>query len=155
VNRPTIITSSWNTKLPDADLFTAAPESYARVGISRGGPRGQSGFRMYRPLQPGAGTLGLPAAEFTERYWREVLGRLDAQRVVDELLALADGKVVVLCCFEHPYGEAWCHRALVSAWFEVELDLSVPEFGREAEGHGLSHPKLCAAARSFLTRVNG
>jgi hypothetical protein len=148
--RPTIVTASWYTPLPAADLFTSAPESCARIGISRGTPRGQRGFRMYRALQPGPGTLKLPAAEFTSHYVRDVLGRLDAQVVVDELLAMADGKIPALCCFEHTYGDAWCHRALVSVWLQVETGLDVYELGREADGCGLDHPKLCDEARAFL-----
>jgi hypothetical protein len=107
--RPKIVTASWYTQLPAADLFTSAPESYCRIGISRGSPRGQSGFRMYRKLQPGPGTLRLPPAEFTSHYLRDVLGKLDAQQVVDELLELADGKTPALCCFEQAHGPAWCH----------------------------------------------
>jgi hypothetical protein len=152
VSKPTIVTSSWYTALPTADLFSAAPESYARIGISRGTPRGQSGFRMYRKLQPVKGTLGLPAAEFTSTYVRDVLGRLDAQQVVDELLALADGKTPALLCFEHTHSPAWCHRGIVSAWLKAEIGLEVLEYGREHDGCGIGHPKLCQEAQVFLAR---
>jgi hypothetical protein len=108
---------------------------------------------MFRKLQPGSGTLKLPAAEFTSNYLREVLGRLDAQRTVDELLALADGRIAVLCCFEHTHSPAWCHRGIVSAWLKAELGLDVPEFGREQGGCGLDHPKLCDDARAILARA--
>lgn len=150
--KPTIVTASWYTALPTADLFDATPESFARIGISRGTPRGQSGFRMYRKLQPGPGTLKLPDARFTEHYLSEVLGRLDAQQVVRELLGLADGRIAALCCFEHPWSDAWCHRAIVSAWMKIELGLDVPEFGREQDGVGANHPKLCPEARAILLR---
>jgi hypothetical protein len=83
---------------------------------------------------------------------REVLGRLDARQVVRELLDLADGRIAVLCCFEHTYSPAWCHRGIVSAWLESELGLRVPEYGREQDGSGSRHPKLCAEARAFLYR---
>jgi Protein of unknown function, DUF488 len=116
-------------------------------------PRGQSGFRMYRALQPGAGTLKLPAAEFTTHYVREVLGKLDAKEVVRELLDLAEGKIPALCCFEHTHNEAWCHRGIVSAWLHTEIGLEVPELGREREGCGARHPKLCEEARAFLARL--
>jgi hypothetical protein len=152
---PTLVTSSWSTQLPVADLFSPAPETYARIGISRGVPRNQRGFRIYRALQPPQGSLKLPPQAFTRTYVREVLGRLDARQVLDELLALADGAIPALLCFESPVGDDWCHRSLVSAWFEVEIGLAVPEFGREADGHGLSHPKLCAEARAFLSRHVG
>jgi hypothetical protein len=151
VAKPIIVTSSWYTQLPTADLFAAAPESYARVGISRGSPRGQAGFRMYRKLQPGQGTLKLPAAEFTSHYLREVLGRLDARHTVDELLEVAAGKTPAILCFEHPRSDAWCHRGIVSAWLQAEIGLDVYEFGREADGCGLDHPKLCPEARAILS----
>ena len=155
MTRPTILTSSWYTALPAADLFTSAPESYCRIGVSRGTPRGQSGFRMYRRLQPGPGTLKLPAIEFTAHYVREVLGRLDARQTVDDLLELAEDKVPALLCFEHTHSPAWCHRGIVSAWLQAEIGLDVPEFGREQDGCGVDHPKLCAEARAFLARRGG
>jgi hypothetical protein len=152
MTRPTIVTSSWYTQLPTADLITSATESYCRIGISRGTPRGQSGFRMYRRLQPAQGTLKLPDAEFTKRYLRDVLGRLDAHQVVRELLDLADGNIAVLCCFEHTHSPAWCHRGIVSAWLQAEIGIGVPEYGREQDGCGVNHPKLCAEARALLSR---
>ena len=143
MSKPTIITSSW---------FTQLPETHARIGISRGNPRSQSGFRVYRRLQPGPGTLKLPAAEFTAHYVRQVLGKLDAQQVVDELLEMADGKIPALLCFEHTHSPAWCHRGIVSAWLQTEIGLEVPEFGLEAAGVGVAHPKLCPEARAVLSR---
>jgi hypothetical protein len=142
MTRPTIVTSSW---------FEPLPAEYARVGISRGTPRGQRGFRMYRRLQPGAGTLKLPDAQFTEHYCRQVLGRLDARQVVDELIELADGKTPALLCFEHTHSPAWCHRGIVSAWLQAEVGLDVPEYGCEQDGCGVHHPKLCEDARALLS----
>ena len=84
---------------------------------------------------------------------REVLGRLDAQQVVDELLG--DGRRQdpgCCCCFEHTTSPAWCHRGIVSAWLQAEIGLAVPEFGREQDGVGIEHPKLCAEARTILAR---
>jgi hypothetical protein len=153
--RPKVVTASWYTQLPAADLLTSTPESYCRIGISRGTPRGQSCFRMYRKLQPGPGTLKLHAEEFTSHYRRDVLGKLDAQQVVDELLAMTDGAIPALCCFEHATSEAWCHRGLVSAWLQSEVGLDVYELGREADGCGLDHPKLCDEARVILARLGG
>jgi hypothetical protein len=142
----TIITSSW---------FTALPPEYCRVGISRGVPRGQRGFHMYRKLQPGPGTLKLPDRVFTERYVLEILQPLDPRQVVDELAEIADDKIPALLCFEHTHSPAWCHRGIVSAWMQAELGLHVPEFGRESDGCGIDHPKLCAEARAVLSRRGG
>jgi hypothetical protein len=139
-----LVTSSW---------FTELPEEFCRIGISRGTPRGQSGFRMYRRLQPGPGTLKLPDRVFTKHYIREVLQPLDPRQVVDELVEIADGKIPALLCFEHTHSPAWCHRAIVSAWLQVEIGLDVLEYGREEDGCGIDHPKLCAEARAFHVRL--
>jgi hypothetical protein len=141
-----IVTSSW---------FTELPPEFCRIGISRGTPRGQAGFRMYRRLQPGPGTLKLPDRVFTERYLREVLGQLDPRQTVDELIEIAGGKTPALLCFEHPRSDARCHRGIVSAWLEAEIGLDVPEYGREQDGCGIDHPKLCAEARAFFSRGIG
>jgi Protein of unknown function, DUF488 len=134
MSKPRIVTSSW---------FTALPPELCRIGISRGTPRGQAGFRMYRNLQPGPGTLKLPDRVFVARYFREVLQPLDAHQTVDELVELAAGKIPALLCFEHPPpNPKWCHRALVSIWLWEKLGLEVPEHGHESEGFGWSHPKL-------------
>jgi hypothetical protein len=89
---------------------------------------------MFRKLQPPAGSLKLADGAFTERYYAEVLERLDPRKTVDELIAMADGKIPVLLCFEHPTSTAWCHRAMISAWFSATLGLEVPEYGREGRG---------------------
>jgi Protein of unknown function, DUF488 len=134
MEKPKIVTASW---------FTELPPEFCRVGISRGTPRGQAGFRMYRRLQPGADTLKLPDRVFTERYFREVLQPLDAHQTVNELVELAAGKIPALLCFEHPPpNPKWCHRALVSIWLWEKMGLEVPELGHEREGFGWSHPKL-------------
>jgi len=143
LDKPRIVTSSW---------FTDLPPDFCRIGISRGTPRGQSGFRMFRKLQPGPGTLKLPDRVFVERYSAEVLGQLDPRQTVDELVALAAGTIPALLCFEHPYSPAWCHRAMVSAWLQQTIGLDVPEYGREQDGCGIRHPKLCGAARAFYSR---
>jgi hypothetical protein len=146
MTKPTIVTSSW---------FEPLPAEYARIGISRGTPRGQRGFLVYRKLQPGPGTLKLPDAQFTEHYCRQILGRLDPRQTVDELIVLAAGRVPALLCFEHTHSPAWCHRGIVSAWLQAEIGLDVPEYGREHDGAGLGHPKLCAEARTLLSRRGG
>jgi hypothetical protein len=53
-----------------------------------------------------------------------------------------DGGIPTLLCSEAPApNEAWCHRALVSAWLFDELGLEAREFGHEALGFGWQHPK--------------
>ncbi len=57
-----IVTSSWFTKLPP---------TIARIGISKGSPRGQSGFRRYMALAPNF-PLAVPLDEYLDRYSRQL-----------------------------------------------------------------------------------
>ncbi len=121
---PQIKTASWFTKLPD---------DHARIGISRGIPRGQpAGFRRYARLNPGVWFASCAtAAEYEARYKDEILAPLDAHRVAAELVAMAEGRVAALLCFERPRRGQWCHRALVAGWLADALGRPVPEFGYE------------------------
>ena len=72
----------------------------------------------YRALTPGPWFKSCSSpALYAERYFAEILGRLDPHQVVLALQRLAGGDEPVLVCSEHPPpAAAWCHRALVSAW---------------------------------------
>jgi hypothetical protein len=129
-----IVASCWRTNLPTG---------YAPIGISRGTPRNRGGYRRYTKLQPGSwfSTTGLE--EFTRLYNEEILGPLDPEAVVEDLLRLGGGQTPALLCWEPPEpSPKWCHRSLVSVWLWEELRLEVPELGQEHEGFGWSHPKL-------------
>jgi hypothetical protein len=134
MKRPQIVTSSWRTSLP-AD--------YAPIGISRSTPRGRSGYRRYIKLQPGRWFNSTGLEEFTKLYNEEILGPLNPEVVVKDLLELAGERTPALLCWEPPEpGPAWCHRALVSVWLWEKLGIELPEFGHEHEGCGWCHPKL-------------
>jgi len=60
---------------------------------------------------------------YIEQYYREVLSRLNAQTVYDEL-----GENAIITCWEYP-GQ-FCHRYLVSSWFRNELGLEIGEWSR-------------------------
>ncbi len=128
----TPVTSSWSAQLPP---------QYARIGISRGTPRGQSGYRMYRALAPGEWFNKVSAEEYRDRYMAQ-LAKLDPNRVLSDLQALAGDRIPALLCFEKPDDGQWCHRAFVSAWLNDKLGLNVPEYGLEDRGFGWQHPKL-------------
>jgi hypothetical protein len=101
-----------------------------RIGISRGVPRGiPAGYRMFRALAPGPWFRSVDATEYCWRYRREILDRLDPQETWDRLHELAGGQEPVLLCWERPpfTRETWCHRRLVSEFFERELSVEVPE----------------------------
>jgi hypothetical protein len=130
-----IYTSNWGTALPN---------NFKRIGISRGTPRhGPGGYRVYRPLQPGEWWADCASnEEFRQRYFT-ILGRLNPQQVVTDLVRLADGKIPALLCWEPPSRSSqWCHRGLAAAWLHDELGLQIKEFGHEGEGWGWAHPKL-------------
>lgn len=57
---------------------------------------------------------------YIEQYYREVLSKLNAQDVYDDL-----GEDSIVVCWEQP--EEFCHRYLVSSWFKVELGIEIPE----------------------------
>lgn len=56
---------------------------------------------------------------YIQEYWNQVLSKLDPEQVYREL----DNSV--LLCYE-PNTE-FCHRHIVAAWFELLLDIEVPE----------------------------
>jgi hypothetical protein len=100
---------------------------------------------MYRKLAPGPWFASVPEGEYC-RLYLAILGALKPHVVLAELQALAGSAVPALLCFEKPPPEPqWCHRGIVSAWFESTLGLNVPEFGHEQLGVGCSHPKTPSA----------
>jgi hypothetical protein len=113
--------------LKTASFFTYTGPG--RISIARFPPRGTpAGYRVYKPLAPGA-WFNSVTREMYERLYGEQLAKLDAQKVHDELVALAgDAEPVLLCYEKPPFTETnYCHRRMVSAWFERELRILVPE----------------------------
>lgn len=130
---PRIVTASWSTPLP---------KGYTRIGISRGPPRGQRGYRMYQKLAPGDWFNSVTRPQYVRLYMRQ-LNKLDAAEVVRKLEELAAGGVPALLCFEKPPPDPhWCHRGLVAAWLQDTLGIDVVEHGHEHDGGGWGHPKL-------------
>jgi len=106
-----------------------------RIIISRGFPRNLGeGYRIYRALNPGPWfndpDLKSSEAKFRDRYFREILKPLDAQKVYDHLHQLVKGHEPVLLCWEKDptQPDEWCHRRMVADWFEDQLGVKVPEF---------------------------
>jgi hypothetical protein len=100
---------------------------------------------MYRKLAPGPWFHSVSEAEYC-RLYLELLGALDPHKILAEIQALASQAVPALLCFEKPPPDPhWCHRGIVSAWFEHTVGLYVPEFGHEQVGSGCSHPKSPSA----------
>lgn len=57
---------------------------------------------------------------YTRQYYKEVLDKLDPQKVYDEL-----GEDAILLCYEKP--GKFCHRHLVSAWLNQKLGFNITE----------------------------
>lgn len=57
---------------------------------------------------------------YTEKYQCEVLDKLDARQVFEEL-----GEDAILLCWEAK--NKFCHRHLVSKWFKEKLEIDVTE----------------------------
>ena len=136
-----LLTGSWRS--------TIDPNRYVLIGISRSSPRGRAGYRRYPALIPGQWYRDpMPDEAWAARYEAEVLGRLDPQKVLDDLSAMAGGRSAVLLCWEaQPPDPAWCRRGLVSLWLQQRLGLDVPELDHEYLGCGCRHPKLPAVLR--------
>ena len=67
--------------------FGQIPDDHVRIGISRRPPRGLStGHRLYPKLNPGEWFNGVPAAEYIKRYHAEILCKLNARKVLYDLV---------------------------------------------------------------------
>lgn len=141
---PIIVTSSWFHPLPDGHI---------KISTSRGSPRGHAaGYRKMKELAPGDWFKSCATpAEYRDRYFDEILGRLRPDATVARIHELADGKTPVLVCFEAPnaveLGKGWCHRALLSAWLHDTQGMRVKELSRPDDGYGWDHPLLHPSLR--------
>jgi len=61
------------------------------------------------------------AEAYKKAYYEEVLSKLNAREIYEEL-----GENAVLLCYEIP--EEFCHRHLVAEWLERELGIKITEF---------------------------
>jgi hypothetical protein len=106
-----------------------------RVCIARFAPRGTpAGFRIYRPLAPGAWFNSVPQDEYRRLYFAH-LATLSAEKVLQDLHVLANGAEPHLLCYEKPpFTETnWCHRRMVAEWFQKELGIEVIEHDPAAD----------------------
>jgi hypothetical protein len=116
-----IMTASWFAELPSGTVA---------VGISRGTPRGRTGFRRLRSLEPGPWFKSVPPDRYLTLYG-QILDRLDPGAIRDRLLGYGD--IPVMLCWEEAHdchaGSAWCHRHLAARWLEDRLGIEVREVG--------------------------
>jgi hypothetical protein len=118
---PKIMTASWFAKLPTR----AVP-----VGLSRGVPRGKSGYQRLRELEPGPWFKSVPPERYLMLY-EQILDRLDPSAIRERLLGYGD--IPVMLCWEAAHdcqsGDKWCHRHIVAQWLEDCLGIEVQEVG--------------------------
>lgn len=135
---PQIVTASW---------FTPLPPDVARIGISRGPPRGQRGYRRLPALAPGTWYRTASEAEYI-RLYRAHLMTLDPEHVRGQIRSLAtDAQCAALLCFEQPGPSgSWCHRSLAAQWLTDALSIAVPEWGFESLS-AAEHPMLPLSLR--------
>lgn len=66
--------------------------------------------------------------EYIKRFYSEVLDKLDANKILDELKAMSNGKDIVLVCYESK--DKFCHRHLVAEWLSKNLkEVTINEYG--------------------------
>lgn len=93
------------------------------ISISLWPPRGWRGAK-YPKLAPSKSILSDYKQDnewpkYAKRYHEEILGKLNATKVYEDLCFLSENKPFALCCFEK--NNAKCHRKLVSEWLNKEL----------------------------------
>ncbi len=112
-------------------------DSLCPICISRGYPKWIPVNSVPRVLElaPEWSWLKLDRVAY-EKLFMERLSRLNAENLWDRLdwIARSNGsETPVLLCWEKPpfTVDHWCHRRLVSQWFEMELNVHVPELSFE------------------------
>lgn len=71
--------------------------------------------RLVRPFKEGL----ITEAEYESMYLRQLDGNRDEiLRQVRALIDSADGKEILLCCFEK--SSDWCHRHILAGWLRKE-----------------------------------
>jgi len=101
---PQIMTASW----------------FAKLGVSRGVPRGKAGYHRLREFEPGPWFNSVSPVQYLTRY-RQILDGLDPRAIRDQLLGYGD--VPVMLCWEVAHdchsGSKWCHRHLAAQWLRT------------------------------------
>ncbi len=133
-------------------MFTSSFYQYSgagRISIARGAPRGMGGFKIYRKLNPGSwfhdAEFYNNQAAFQKKYFDEILKPLNPNQVWNELQSLVAGQghpPVLLCHENISKPGQWCHRRMVSLWFERELGIVVPEMVMQPKPAKQKEPSL-------------
>lgn len=104
-----------------AKAYQFPDDKYTCIAISAGVPKAIN-VKSYKKLAPLWDIVqeyknnGGDIERYKNRYYNEVLNKLDVCEVYKELKELSDGKDVVLLCYEGIKNNDFCHRHLVSQW---------------------------------------
>lgn len=106
--------------------FAKAPQNKNNFSIATGSPNWYKG-KEYKKLAPGWKLVkaGYSRHKFEKEYRKQVLNKLNPQKVYDEL-----GEDAIILCWEKP--QDFCHREIVADWLEENIpDLKIRELGFE------------------------
>ena len=104
-----------------AKAYQYPDDQYTCVAISVGVPKAIN-VKSYKKLAPLWDIVqeyknnGGDIETYKNRYYNEVLNKLNIDEVYKELEELSDGKDVVLLCYEGIKNNDFCHRHLVCQW---------------------------------------
>ncbi len=65
---------------------------------------------------------------YTHRFLSEVLSKLDARSIIDQIATISKGSDAALCCYETP--DNFCHRHIVARWLTENTGIEIHEFGK-------------------------
>lgn len=82
----------------------------------------------YNKLNPKREFMHEKEDKYIPKFQNEILGRLNAKDVVNELCQMSGGQDIVLLCHEKE-GD-FCHRTLVAEWLNKKLGITVEELGK-------------------------
>lgn len=118
-----VFTSHWRSSLlRDVDATI--------IGISRGTPRGNPGFRyrVLRSLAPGDRAWRQEGQEEFERAYLDQLEALGVERILGDLKRVGTGRPCICLCWERLADpDEYCHRLTLSRFLEREADIRVLE----------------------------
>ena len=95
------------------------------ISIARYSPRFFHGDVLLEVAPVGA-MLSMNEEEYKIAY-REILRKVDVNKLLVKIQVLSKGKDAALLCYEKP--SDFCHRRLLAEWIEKSVGIKVPEWG--------------------------
>lgn len=95
------------------------------ISIARYSPRFYHGGVLLE-IAPTGAMLSMNDEEYKKAY-REILRKVDVNKLLVKIQVLSKGKDVALLCFEKP--DVFCHRHLLAEWIQKSVGIEVTEWG--------------------------